>query len=458
MVELENPMKPLSPDLIVIGGGLAGSEAAWQAAQLGLRVHLYEMRPVNNTGAHVTSDLAELVCSNSLGSNLPDRASGVLKEELRMLDSLLLACAEQASVPAGNALAVDRNLFSELVTEKVSNHPKITLIRQELKRIPDELTIIATGPLTSPDLAQQIAALHGEEHLFFFDAISPIVTLESINLDIAFRASRYDKGENEGGDYINCPLNKQEYTTFVTELANAERIELHSFELVLESGVKAGAHKYFEGCLPVEVIARRGEQALAYGPMRPVGLTDPRTGRWPYAVVQLRQDNLAGDLFNMVGFQTNLRFAEQRKVFRLIPGLENAEFIRLGQMHRNTFIASPKLLLPTLQSKFRENLLFAGQITGVEGYMGNIATGLLAGINAARVFASKPPFSLPPTTMLGALCHYVTNADMADFQPMKANFGILPPLDLQGKAGKRDRAAAHAVRSRSDLAVFLESF
>ncbi|MGB7876872.1 MAG: methylenetetrahydrofolate--tRNA-(uracil(54)-C(5))-methyltransferase (FADH(2)-oxidizing) TrmFO [Anaerolineales bacterium] len=442
--------------LSIIGGGLAGSEAAWQAAQSGINVKLYEMRPENNTGAHQTSDLAELVCSNSLGSNLPDRASGLLKNELRRLGSMLLECAEATALPAGAALAVDRNLFARTVTERIQNHPLIEVIRQEAKDIPDSPTIVASGPLTSPDLSNELEKLSGEEHLYFFDAIAPIVNYDSINMEVAFRASRYGKGEQDEGDYINCPFTKEEYEAFVKALLGAERIELRSFEDAIREGVKAGAHHFFEGCLPVEIIAERGHDSLAFGPMRPVGLTDPRTGRRPYAVVQLRQDNLAGNLYNLVGFQTNLRFPEQRRVLRMIPGLENAEFERYGQMHRNTFLASPKLLRPTLQHKTRDNLFFAGQITGVEGYMGNIATGFLAGVNAVRQIKSQALLSLPKTTMLGALCHYVTHADMADFQPMKANFGILPPLEQTGKKmGKRERGQAYAARAISDLELYL---
>ena len=441
-------------DLTVIGGGLAGSEAALQAAQRGLKVRLFEMRPTLQTGAHQTHDLAELVCSNSLGSNLPDRASGLLKNEMRMLGCLLLECAEAASLPAGGALAVDRELFARLVTKRIEDHPNIEIIREEIKQIPDSPTIIASGPLTSPALSNSIAALSSEEHLFFFDAIAPIVHAESINMDIAFRASRYDKGEQDEGDYINCPFTKEEYYTFVGALLRAQRIELRAFEEAIKSGVKAG--HFFEGCLPVEIIAERGIDSLAFGPMRPVGLRDARTGKRPYAVVQLRQDNLAGSLYNLVGFQTNLKFPEQKRVLRLIPGLENAEFLRYGQMHRNTFIASPKLLRPTLQHRHRPDLLFAGQITGVEGYMGNIATGLLAGINAARLHQQQEPITLPQTTMLGALCHYVTHADLKDFQPMKANFGIFSPLG--SKVPKRERGRAYAERSLADLeCIILDS-
>ncbi|MBI2333478.1 MAG: methylenetetrahydrofolate--tRNA-(uracil(54)-C(5))-methyltransferase (FADH(2)-oxidizing) TrmFO [Chloroflexi bacterium] len=476
----------LKYDVTVIGGGLAGSEAAWQLAGQGIRVKLYEMRPLNPTGAHVTGDLAELVCSNSLGSNQADRASGVLKNELRRLNSLLVACAEETTLPAGAALAVDREAFARRVTERIAAHPNIELIREEVREIPSSPVIVASGPLTSDSLSKSIAALSGDEHLFFFDAISPIVRAESINMDIAFRASRYDKntspsttdspalgagasvatnaqlfappsGTSQGdieGDYINCPFTKEEYYEFINALRTAERIELRSFEDAIKTGVKAG--HFFEGCLPVEIIAERGDESLAFGPMRPVGLRDPQTGKRPYAVAQLRQDNLAGSLYNIVGFQTNLKFPEQRRVLRMIPGLENAEFERYGQMHRNTFIASPKLLRPTLQHITRDNLFFAGQIIGVEGYMGNIATGLLAGINSARLIQNNSLLTLPQESMLGALCHYITHADLKDFQPMKANFGILPELHLEKKIGKREKGQAYADRAAQALDMYLQ--
>ncbi len=438
--------------LTVIGGGLAGSEAAWQAAEHGLSVELYEMRPALSTGAHVTDYLAELVYSNSLGSNLPDRASGVLKNELRRLGSMLLECAEAAAVPAGAALAVDRDLFARLVTERIQNHPRIVVMRKEVTEIPGGPTIVASGPLTSPALTQAISKLTGESNLFFFDAIAPIVAADSIDVSIAFRASRRDHSGGEG-DYINCPLNKEQYYAFVETLIAAERIELRSFEEAIAGGVNAG--QFFEGCLPVEIIAERGKDSLAFGPLRPVGLKDPRTGKRPYAVVQLRQDNLAGNLYNMVGFQTNLKYSEQKRVFSMIPGLEHAEFYRYGQMHRNTFIASPKVLLPTLQTAARPDLFFAGQLTGMEGYLSNIASGLLAGINAVRVQRGQALMVLPQTTMLGALAHYISHADPKDFQPMKSNFGILPPLDNPGRMGKRERAAAYAGRAVADLEAYL---
>lgn len=441
-------------EITIIGGGLAGSEAAWQVAQNGIKVRLYEMRPTNRTNAHLSGDLAELVCSNSLGSNLSDRASGVLKNELRHLKSMLLECAEATAIPAGAALAVDREAFARMVTQKIESHPNIEIVRAEMKEIPQTPVIIASGPLTSESLSKSIARLSGEEHLFFFDAIAPIVHAESINMEIAFRASRYGKGDQDEGDYINCPFTKDEYYAFVTALQNAARIELRSFEDAIREGVKAG--QFFEGCLPIEIIAERGTDSLAYGPMRPIGLRDPRTDKRPYAVVQLRQDNLAGSLYNLVGFQTNLKFPEQKRVLRMIPGLENAEFERFGQMHRNTFIASPKLLRPTLQHITRDDLFFAGQITGVEGYMGNIATGLLAGINAARLLGGKQLIALPQETMLGALCRYITHADLKDFQPMKANFGILPPLELEKRTGKRERGQLYADRALNVLANYLD--
>jgi methylenetetrahydrofolate--tRNA-(uracil-5-)-methyltransferase len=447
----------MSQSLTIIGGGLAGSEAAWQAAQRGISVKLYEMRPGLSTGAHTTADLAELVCSNSLGSNMVDRASGLLKEELRILGSVLIECADLNALPAGGALAVDRKKFAQLVTSMINSHPRIEVIRKEVRDIPGGPVIIASGPLTSESLSAAIMQMSGNDHLYFFDAIAPIVSLESINMDIAFRGSRYGRGTKEKGDYINCPMDEGEYTEFVTTLSAADRIELKEFDRILESGdgVKAGAHNYFEGCLPVEVLAGRGHKALAFGPLRPVGLTDPHSGERPFAVVQLRQDNLAGTLYNLVGFQTNLKYPEQRRVFRMIPGLENAEFLRYGQMHRNTFIYSPGLLRSTMQFKSRSNLFFAGQITGIEGYAGNIASGLLAGMNAERLFNGRSLLSFPETTMIGALCHYITNADPADYQPMKANFGILPPLSRKKKMNKRQRAEAYSARAIQDLHQYL---
>ena len=430
----------------VVGGGLAGSEAAWQLAQRGVRVTLFEMRPLRMTPAHQSDRLAELVCSNSLGSDLSDRAPGVLKRELRRLGSLLMACADRAVVPAGGALAVDREIFAELVTERLANHPLITIVRQEVIRIPEGPCIVATGPLTAQPLAEELARLLGAEYLYFYDAIAPTVYADTINMEIAFRASRYGRGEDDTGDYINCPLTREEYERFVKALLEAERIPLRDFE--------QEDPRFFEACLPVEQIAARGLQSLAFGPMRPVGLQDPRTGRRPYAVVQLRQDNLAGTLYSLVGFQTNLRWTEQRRIFRMIPGLENAEFARYGMMHRNTFINAPMHLKPTLQYRQRADLFFAGQITGVEGYIGNIGTGLLAGVNAARLVQGKPLWELPATTMLGALCHYITHAPPQDFQPMKANFGIMPPLESPLRH-KTERKRAYADRAYQDLEAFL---
>lgn len=448
------PSIPEKPELTIVGGGLAGCGAAWQAAQRGVRVRLYEMRPLTQTGAHASANLAEIICSNSLGSTLPDRASGLLKQELAALDCLLLECATACALPAGGALAVDRQAFSELVTERIQHHPLITVLRHEVTEIPAQPAIIASGPLTSPRLAQAIQNFTGFDHLYFFDAVAPIVDADSIDFSIAYRGSRYGKGESEQGDYINCPMTRDEYTAFISALTSAERIPLREFEAEIQHGVRAGASSFFEGCLPVEVMAQRSPEALAYGPMRPVGLRNPHTNTRMHAVVQLRQDNLAGSLYNMVGFQTNLTFAEQKRVFRMIPGLAQAEFIRYGQMHRNTFIASPLLLLPTLQTRQRSDLFFAGQITGVEGYMGNIATGWLAGVNAARLLNHQPPVTFPPATMLGALCHYITHAELKDFQPMKANFGLLPPLK-DGILGKRMRAAAFRARAEQAFTEFL---
>jgi methylenetetrahydrofolate--tRNA-(uracil-5-)-methyltransferase len=430
------------PELMVIGGGLAGTEAAWQAAQRGISICLYEMRPQRQTPAHVTGQLAELVCSNSLGSDLPGKAPALLKTELRRFDSLIMQAAAATVVPAGGALAVDRDKFAHEVTRRIETHPLIEVRREEVTQISATPTIIATGPLTSDALAREIAVLSGKEYLYFYDAVSPIVAIDSVNMDIAFRASRYGRGEQEEGDYINCPLSQEEYLAFVSALTTAEQIELKQFE--------KEDNYFFESCLPIETLAGRGEQALAFGPMRPVGLTDPRTGRRPYAVLQLRQDNLAGTLYNMVGFQTNLKWGEQSRVFRLIPGLERAEFMRYGMMHRNTYINSPTLLKPTLQWHNRDDLFFAGQIIGVEGYVGNAATGLLAGINTARLLQGQMPVTLPPTTMLGALCHYVTHAEAKGFQPMKANFGLMPPL-AQKIRNKKVRYEAYIQRAQQDL-------
>ncbi|MFL7793688.1 MAG: methylenetetrahydrofolate--tRNA-(uracil(54)-C(5))-methyltransferase (FADH(2)-oxidizing) TrmFO [Anaerolineae bacterium] len=432
-------MPNAKPMITVVGGGLAGSEAAWQAAERGVDATLYEMRPHKTTPVHVSDRLAELVCSNSLGSDLPDRASGVLKAELRYLNSLVLACADLARVPAGGALAVDREVFAAEVTRRVEAHPHIRLVREEVMAIPQEPAIIATGPLTSDPLAKAIAQLAGQESLHFYDALAPIISAESVDMAIAFRASRYGKGD---ADYINCPMTEDEYNRFVDALLAAERIPLRDFE-------REDA-QFFEGCLAVEVLSARGREALAFGPLRPVGLTDPRTGRRPYAVVQLRQDNLAGTLYNLVGFQTNLRYREQERVFRLIPGLERAEFVRFGHMHRNTFVNAPLLLEPTMAISGRPGLFFAGQITGVEGYVGSVGSGWVAGVNAARFVLGETPLELPPVTMLGALCRYVSRAEAESFQPMKANFGLMPPLEPPVR-NKRKRYQAYAERALESL-------
>jgi len=432
--------------LIVIGGGLAGTEAAWQAARHGIDVALYEMRPATQTPAHVSQHLAELVCSNSLGSDLQDRAPGLLKAELRQLNSLILACADETAVPAGSALAVGREAFAELVTRRIDEHPLIQLHRQQVPAIPQAgIVVVASGPLTSEALSADVAGITGEEHLYFYDAMAPIVAFESIDLTKAFRASRYSRGE---ADYINCPLDRQQYYAFVEALANADTIPLRGFESEDKS--------FFEACLPVEVLAQRGSDALSYGPLRPVGLTDPRTAKRPFAVVQLRQDNLAATLYNMVGFQTNLKWSEQERLFRTIPGLEGAEFVRFGQMHRNTFINSPRLLTPALEFRTRQGLFFAGQITGTEGYVGSAASGLVAGINAARRILGQEPIDFPRTTMLGALCHYVSAADPDSFQPMKANFGLMPPLDPPVRH-KRARYQAYARRALADMEGFIDT-
>jgi len=444
------------PTVVVIGGGLAGSEAAWQAAERGLEVELLEMRPGVKTGAHATEWLGELVCSNSLGSALPDRASGILISELERMGSLLLRVARQAALPAGGALAVDRDRFARAVTSAVTSHPRIHLRRDEARAIPDGWVVLASGPLTSPALSAELARRLGEEHLYFFDALAPIVEAESVDTAIAFRASRYGRGREAEGDYLNCPMDRAEYEAFVEALRTAERLELRSFEAPIRDGVRAGLDRYFEGCLPVEVIAERGRDALAFGPLRPVGLRDPRTRRRPHAVVQLRQDNAAGSLYNLVGFQTNLSVEAQRRVLRMIPGLSRARFARFGQMHRNTFVNAPRLLRPTLQTRARSDLLLAGQITGVEGYLGNIGTGLLAGVNVARLATGREPLTLPPATMLGALCRYVTEAEARTFQPMKANLGILEPLASPPR-GRPDRARAYAARASQELERTLDT-
>jgi methylenetetrahydrofolate--tRNA-(uracil-5-)-methyltransferase len=500
-----NSQRPVSA-IVVIGAGLAGAEAAWQAAQRGVHVVLYEMRPQRMTPAHETGGMAELVCSNSLGSSLPDRALGLLKNELRRMGSLNIACADATAVPAGDALAVDRAAFSRAVTEAIEGHPNIEVRREEVVDLPPSLfpsqgdgkreegsapLVVATGPLTSQPLAEAIRALAGQDHLYFFDAMAPIVTAESIDMGFAWRGNRWSRPANqrigesanqrtpalapersagasvgesadEGqpssvvgpsssvGDYINCPLSRDEYYAFVDAVNQAEKISLREFEL------DPDARRYFEACLPIEVLAARGPDALAFGPMTPMGLRDPRTGRRPYAAVQLRQDNLAGTLYNLVGFQTNLKWGDQERVLRLIPGLARAEFVRFGQMHRNTYINSPTLLRPTLQWRDWPDLFFAGQITGTEGYVGSTMSGLLAGVNAARVALGHAPLSLPPTTMAGALLAYITHADPKTFQPMKANFGLLPELESPVK-DKRMRHAAYAARAMNDLEAVLKA-
>jgi methylenetetrahydrofolate--tRNA-(uracil-5-)-methyltransferase len=442
----------MTDTVTIIGGGLAGSEAAWQLATRGHRVRLYEMRPQRTTPAHVTDRLAELVCSNSMGSTLPDRAMGMLKNEMLTLGSFIIRTAFKHAVPAGSALAVSRDEFAAEVTATLASHPNITLVREEVAAIPTGPVIVATGPLTSDALAAQIRQLTGQQYLYFYDAMAPIVEAESIDMSIAFRQSRYARDSalgQEEGDYINCPLNEAEYTAFVEALLAAERIPLKEFEQELE--------RYFEGCMPIETLAARDLRALAFGPMRPVGLRDPATGRRPYAVVQLRQDNVAGTLYNMVGFQTNIRWGAQEQILRMIPGLAAAEFVRLGQMHRNTFINSPTLLHPTLEFRTRPGLFFAGQITGTEGYVGSAMSGLIAGINLARRLAGQTLLELPPTTMLGALLHYITHAQPENFQPMKANMGLLPEIPMRIRS-KQHRYAAYAERSRTDLAHCLAAY
>ena len=399
----------------IIGGGLAGCEAAYQISKRGINVRLYEMKPTKYSPAHSNSDLAEIVCSNSFKSNLLTNACGLLKEELRMLDSLLIKIADETSVPAGQALAVDREEFSRKVTEYIENLDNVEIIKEEVTEIPDDaITIIATGPLTSDVLFEKISKLVGNNELHFYDAAAPIIEKSSVNMNIAFIGDRYGKGE---ADYINLPMNKEEYENFWNELVNAEVVELHSFE----------KREIFEGCMPVEVMAKRGIDTLRYGPLKPVGFDDPRTGRRPYALVQLRQDNSVGSLYNMVGFQTNLKFGEQKRVFSMIPGLQNAEFVKYGVMHRNTYINSTQILNNVYQMKDNANVFFAGQITGVEGYVESIASGLLAGINAVRYMKNKGKIVFPVETMIGALTDYISTPN-EKFQPMNANFGILPKL------------------------------
>ena len=429
--------KNLMNKIIVVGAGLSGSEAAWQAAQRGIHVDLYEMRPVKNTPAHKTDLFGELVCSNSLRGAGLENAVGVLKEEMRRLGSVIMEAADATRVPAGGALAVDRLGFSQYITDKVSSHPLINVIHQEIESIPceeDAVTIVASGPLTAGSLAEDIGRLMGQEYLYFYDAAAPIVTLESVDMSTAWRASRYDKGEDA---YINCPMDKEQYQHFWQELVNAQKTETHSFEKEI----------FFEGCMPVEEMASRGEDTLLFGPLKPVGLVNPHTGKLAHAVVQLRQDNAEGTLYNIVGFQTHLKWPEQKRVFGLIPGLENAEFVRYGVMHRNTFINSPETMKPTMESAKRERLFFAGQMTGVEGYVESASSGLVAGINAARLCQGKAPVVFPAETAHGSLCHYITTAPARHFQPMNVNFGIMSPIKekIRDKKLKKQRIAERAL-------------
>lgn len=427
-------------DIKVIGAGLAGCEAAWQIAMRGIDVTLYEMKPVKFSPAHTSREFAELVCSNSFKANRVDSAAGMLKEEMRRLSSLLVECADKTSVPAGGALAVDREKFSAMVTEKINFHPRITVKHEEITDIPaDGITVIATGPLTSDELAAKIEKICNGA-LSFFDAAAPIVTFDSLDMEQAFFESRYGKGD--GSDYINCPLNKEEFEIFADELIRAERAPVHDFDVQNP--------KIYEGCMPIEVMAQRGVESIRFGPMKPVGLRNPKTGRRPWAVLQLRKENAEGNMYNLVGFQTNLKFGEQKRVFGLIPALRNAEFIRYGVMHRNTFINSPKLLNPDYSMRDNENLFFAGQITGVEGYMESVSSGMTAGINAANAFLNKQRIYFPKDTMIGALAGYISDAAVEKFQPMGANLGILPSLESHIR-DKHERAAAMAERSLKSL-------
>ena len=429
--------------VIVIGAGLAGSEAAWQIANSGTQVDLYEMRPEKSTPAHKTAGFAELVCSNSLRGAGLENAVGLLKEEMRQMGSLIIEAADATKVPAGGALAVDREGFSSYITDKLKNHPLVNVIHQEVNDIPEteeSIVLIASGPLTAPTLSEKIAALLGQEYLYFYDAAAPIVLKDSLNMDKAYKASRYGKGDD---DYINCPMNKEEYEHFWQELVNSEKTQTKNFEKEI----------FFEGCMPVEEMASRGVDTLLYGPLKPVGLEHPVTGVRPHAVVQLRQDNSAASLYNIVGFQTHLKWPEQKRVFGLIPGLDTAEFVRYGVMHRNTFINSPQVLLPTMQSKTNPMLFFAGQMTGVEGYVESAASGLVAGLNICRLIQGKPTVVFPQETAHGALCHYITSADMKRFQPMNVNFGLLPELGERIK-DKKLKKQAISERALQSIAVF----
>ncbi|MGF2168350.1 FADH(2)-oxidizing methylenetetrahydrofolate--tRNA-(uracil(54)-C(5))-methyltransferase TrmFO [Enterococcus casseliflavus] len=424
-------------EINVIGAGLAGSEAAWQAAQAGVAVKLYEMRPKKSTEAHHTNNFAELVCTNSLRGNNLTNAVGVLKEEMRRLDSVIITSADKTAVPAGGALAVDRDDFSALVTKRVKEHPLVTVIEEEITEIPDGITVIATGPLTSEPLSKAIQAFNGSEGFYFYDAAAPIVDKSTINMDKVYLKSRYDKGE---AAYLNCPMNEEEFYAFREALVNAEVAPLKEFE----------KEKFFEGCMPIEVMAVRGPKTMLFGPMKPVGLEDPKTGKRPYAVIQLRQDNAAASLYNIVGFQTHLKWGEQKRVFRMIPGLEEAEFVRYGVMHRNSFMNSPELLQQTYQSKKREDLFFAGQMTGVEGYVESAASGLMAGINAAKLAKGEAPIIMPQETTIGSMAYYITHAEGKHFQPMNANFGLLPELPERIR-DKKSRYEALANRALAAL-------
>ncbi|ASJ54363.1 FADH(2)-oxidizing methylenetetrahydrofolate--tRNA-(uracil(54)-C(5))-methyltransferase TrmFO [Brevibacillus formosus] len=422
------------PTITVVGAGLAGSEAAWQIAQAGVKVKLYEMRPKTQTPAHHTDKFAELVCSNSLRANTLTNAVGVLKEEMRRLNSVIIDAADRCAVPAGGALAVDRHEFAAHVTDAVRNHPLVEVVSEEITEIPDGIVVIATGPLTSPALSTKLKELTGEEYLYFYDAAAPIIEKDSIDMNKVFVASRYDKGE---AAYLNCPMTEEEFNRFYDALISAETVPLKEFEKEI----------FFEGCMPIEVLAKRGHKTMTFGPMKPVGLVDPRTGKKSYAVVQLRQDNSAATLYNIVGFQTHLKWPDQKRVFSLIPGLENCEIVRYGVMHRNTFINSPKLLKPTYQYKDRETLFFAGQMTGVEGYVESAASGLLAGINAARLAKGEELIELPPETIMGSMARYITTADPKHFQPMNANFGLVPewPERIRDKRLKNEKLAERAL-------------
>ncbi|HEY4531940.1 MAG TPA: FADH(2)-oxidizing methylenetetrahydrofolate--tRNA-(uracil(54)-C(5))-methyltransferase TrmFO [Kurthia sp.] len=426
----------------VIGAGLAGSEAAWQIAKRGIQVKLYEMRPVKQTPAHHTDKFAELVCSNSLRANNLTNAVGVIKEEMRQLDSIIIEAADACSVPAGGALAVDRHEFAGYITEKVKNHPLVEVIHEEVTEIPkDGITIVATGPLTSPDLAKAIQEATGLDYLYFYDAAAPIIEKDSIDMDKVYLKSRYDKGE---AAYLNCPMNEEEFNAFQQALVEAEVAPLKEFE----------KEKYFEGCMPIEVMAGRGPKTMLFGPMKPVGLEDPKTGKRPHAVVQLRQDDAAGTLYNLVGFQTHLKWGEQKRVFQMIPGLENVEIVRYGVMHRNTFINSPKVLAPTYQLKTQPNVFFAGQMTGVEGYVESAGSGLIAGINAAQMAMEKDLKIFPAETALGSMARYITEADSKHFQPMNVNFGLFPALDVKLKS-KQERGEKQAERALKAISEYI---